>query len=158
MLTDFQNTFTARIRSYIVPSVLWRCWLGGRKGIRPVKNRVVGYWRGCLSGVRCRLAFGPADATATHCLSLSKIQIGFTFLVPAYPGCPGKEADKWLLSLPESVVNLQQYLNIPPHLNYVATLPCEISCSKNRHPQEVIEANDRVRLSHSKNSFKIFVR
>ena len=21
-----------------MPSVLWRCWLGGRKGIRPVKN------------------------------------------------------------------------------------------------------------------------
>ena len=27
----------------------------------------------------------------------SKIQIGFTFLVLAYPGCPGKEAVKWLL-------------------------------------------------------------
>ena len=26
----------------------------------------------------------------------SKIQIGFTFSVPAYPGCPGKEAVKWL--------------------------------------------------------------
>jgi len=26
----------------------------------------------------------------------SKIQIGFTFLVPAYPLCPGKEAVKWL--------------------------------------------------------------
>ena len=26
----------------------------------------------------------------------SKIQIGFTFLVSAYPGCPGKEAVKWL--------------------------------------------------------------
>ena len=26
----------------------------------------------------------------------SKIQVGFTFLVPAYPGCPGKEAVKWL--------------------------------------------------------------
>jgi len=26
----------------------------------------------------------------------SKIQIGFTFLVPAYPACPGKEAVKWL--------------------------------------------------------------
>ena len=25
----------------------------------------------------------------------SKIQIGFTFLVPDYPGCPGKEAIKW---------------------------------------------------------------
>jgi len=24
----------------------------------------------------------------------SKIQIGFTFLVPAYRGCPGKEAGK----------------------------------------------------------------
>ena len=29
----------------------------------------------------------------------SNIQIGFTFLVPAYPGCPGKEAVKWLLLL-----------------------------------------------------------
>jgi len=27
----------------------------------------------------------------------SKNQIGFTFLVPAYPDCPGKEAVKWLL-------------------------------------------------------------
>ena len=26
----------------------------------------------------------------------SKIQVGFTFLVPAYPGCPRKEAVKWL--------------------------------------------------------------
>ena len=52
------------------PSVPWRCWLGGRKGIQPVKNWVVGCWRGCLSGVRCRLAYGPADATATHCLLL----------------------------------------------------------------------------------------
>jgi len=25
----------------------------------------------------------------------NEIQIGFTFLVPAYPGCPGKEAVKW---------------------------------------------------------------
>ena len=50
--------------------VLWRYWLGGRKGIRPVKNRVVGYWRGYLSGAWCRLAHGPADATATHCLLL----------------------------------------------------------------------------------------
>jgi len=45
-------------------------WLGGRKGIRPVKNCVVGCWRGCLSAARCRLAYGPSDATATHCLLL----------------------------------------------------------------------------------------
>jgi len=54
----------------ILPSVLWRCWLGGRKGIRPVKNWAVGCWRGYLSGARCRLAYGPADFTATHCFLL----------------------------------------------------------------------------------------
>ena len=31
---------------------------------------VVGCWHGYLSGARCRLAYGPADATATHCLLL----------------------------------------------------------------------------------------
>ena len=68
------------------PSVLWRCWLGGRKGIRPVKNLVVGCWRGYLSGARCRL---PLTVSC-----FSKIQIGFTFLVPAHPGSPGKRATK----------------------------------------------------------------
>ena len=35
----FQNNFRFIIRwSTSVPSVLWRCWLGGRKGIRPVKK------------------------------------------------------------------------------------------------------------------------
>ena len=77
----------------ISPSVHWRCWLGGRKGIRPVKNWVVGCWHGYLSGVRCRFACGPADATATHYLLLQQIQIGFTFLVPAYPGSPGQNLE-----------------------------------------------------------------
>ena len=48
-----------------------------------------------LSGARCRLAYGLADATATHCLFCSsKIQIGFTFLVPAHLGSPGQRAIK----------------------------------------------------------------
>jgi len=49
-------------------------------------------WCGYLSGARCRLAYGPADATATHCLlsCSSKIQIVFTFLVPAHLGSPGQ--------------------------------------------------------------------
>jgi len=34
------------------------------------KNYVVWCWHGYLSGARCRLAYGPADATATHCLLL----------------------------------------------------------------------------------------
>ena len=44
-------------------------WAAG-KGIWPVKNIVVGCWRGYLFGARCRLAYGPADATATHCCLL----------------------------------------------------------------------------------------
>jgi len=42
--------------------------LGGRKGIRPVKNWVVGCWHGYVSGSRCRFAYGPDDATVTHLL------------------------------------------------------------------------------------------
>jgi len=66
--------------------------LGGRKGIRSVKTRSVGVlaW---LSGARCRLAYGPADATAT---CFSKIQIGFTFLALAHPSSAGQRAVKWV--------------------------------------------------------------
>jgi len=55
----------------------------------------MGRWRGYLSGVRCRLAYSPADATLPQPLTVScfsKIQIGFTFLVPAYPGSPRQRA------------------------------------------------------------------
>ena len=42
-------------------------------------------------------AYGPADATAIPIVScFIKIQIGLTYLVLAYPGCPGKEAIKWV--------------------------------------------------------------
>jgi len=34
------------------------------------QKTVVGCWHGYLSGARCRLAYGPADATATHSLLL----------------------------------------------------------------------------------------
>ena len=71
-----------------MPSVLWRCWLGGRKGIRPVKNWVVGCWRGYLSGARAQLMPLPLTVSC-----FSKIQIG-TFLVPAHPGRPGQRAIK----------------------------------------------------------------
>jgi len=39
----------------------------------------------------------------------SKIQIGFTFLVLAYPGYPGKEAVKWLLLLLLEIVSCTVY-------------------------------------------------
>jgi len=45
-------------------------------------------------------------------------------------------------------------LTIPPHLKHVATLPCEISFSKNCGAQELSEASYHARLSHSKQLLK----
>ena len=42
-----------RCKLPLLPSVLWRCWLGSRKGIQPVG--VVGCWCGYLSGARADL-------------------------------------------------------------------------------------------------------
>ena len=44
--------------------------LVGRQEGHPARKKTwaLGWWRGYLSGARCRLAYGPADATATHCL------------------------------------------------------------------------------------------
>ena len=81
---------------FVVPSVLWRCWLGGRKGMLPVKNWVVRCWHGYLSGARCRLAYAQLMPLRLTVSCFSKIQIGFTFLVPAHPGSPGKRAVKWV--------------------------------------------------------------
>ena len=75
-------------------SVLWRCWLGGRNGIQPVKNWVVGCWRGiCLErGADLHVAkLMPLPLTVS---CFCKIQIGFAFLVPAYPGSTGQRAVK----------------------------------------------------------------
>jgi len=68
--------------------------LGDRKGIRPVKTE----WWG--AGVVVCLDQG-ADLHMAQLMPLpltvscfSKIQIGFTFLVPAHLGSPGKKAVK----------------------------------------------------------------
>ena len=76
------------------PSVLWRCWLGGRKGIRPVKTE---WWGACV--VIC-LEWG-ADLYTAHRMPLpptvscsSKIQIGFYLSGTAHLGSPGQRAIK----------------------------------------------------------------
>jgi len=69
-LSEFLESLSKFTRYSALPSVLWCCWLGGRKAIRPVKKPwAVGCWRVCLAGARCRLAYSPA-ADATHCLLL----------------------------------------------------------------------------------------
>jgi len=75
------------------PSVLWRCWLGGRKGIWPVKTMSSGVlsWLSVWSMVQAQLIPLPLTISC-----FSKIQIVFTFLVPAHPGSPGQKAVKWV--------------------------------------------------------------
>jgi len=44
--------------------------LVGRQEGHPACKKLSGGVHGYLPGARCRLAYGPADATATHCLFL----------------------------------------------------------------------------------------
>jgi len=87
------NICTVKI---IVPSVLLSLLVGRQEGHPACKKQ----WWG--TGVVICLERG-ADLHMAQLMPLpitvscsSKIHIGFTFLVPVYPGCPGKEAVKWL--------------------------------------------------------------
>jgi len=69
--------------------------VGWQEGHLACKNWVVGCWRGCLSGARCRPVYMAQLMPMPLIVScFSKIQIGFTFLVPAHPGSPGQRAIK----------------------------------------------------------------
>jgi len=60
----------------------------------------MGCWCGYLSGARCRLfEYGPADATAipkSHHVLPHLNPDCFCFFGTGLPGCPGKEAVKWV--------------------------------------------------------------
>ena len=77
--------------------VLWRYCLGGTKGIRPVKTE----WWG--AGVVICLEQVP-DLHMAQLMPLpltvscfTKVHIGFTFLILAHLGSPGKRAVKWVV-------------------------------------------------------------
>ena len=50
-----------------------------QEGHPACKNWALGCWHGYLSGVRCRLAYSPADAAATHCVSSVKSRLVLPF-------------------------------------------------------------------------------
>ena len=76
LVTVLQNTQLINaypLRFIVMPSVLWRCWFGSRKGIRSVKNRVVGCWsevQTCIWPSWC------------HCHSLSFASVKCTLVLP----------------------------------------------------------------------------
>jgi len=79
-----------------MPSVLGHCWLGCRKGIRPVKKLSGGVlaWLSVWSEVQTCIIMAQLMSLPLTLSRFSKIQIGFTFLVPAHTGRPGQKAVK----------------------------------------------------------------
>jgi len=74
VLYSFRHTLVA----YGMPSVLWHCWLGGRKGIRLVKN---------CGGVLAWLCVWSKVQTCTwlswcHCYSLSLASVKSRLVLP----------------------------------------------------------------------------
>jgi len=83
-----------------------RCWLSDRKGIWPVKTE---WWDVgmviCLErGADLHVAKMMQLALTVSCFS--KIQIGFTFLVPAHLGSPRKRAVKCVCVLTQTIQSL----------------------------------------------------
>jgi len=67
----------------LLPSVLWRCWLGRgiRNGIWPVKNWVVGCWRGYLGwGADLHIAQQMPLPLTISCCSKSRLVLIFLVL------------------------------------------------------------------------------
>jgi len=92
IITTFLLLYTSEL-----PSVLWRCWLGGRKGIRPVKKLSGGVLAWLCLGRYAGLHMVQLMPLLPTVSCFSKIQIGFTFLVPAHLGSPGQRAVKRVL-------------------------------------------------------------
>jgi len=78
---------------YILPSVLWHCWLGGRKGIRACKKLSGGVlaWLSIWSEVQT--CIWPRWC---YCHSLSLASVKSRLVLPFWyqltPGSPGKRA------------------------------------------------------------------
>jgi len=78
------------ICAVVLPSLLWRCWLGSRKGIQPVKicGEVLA-WLSIWGNVQICIWFSWC-----HCHSLSLAPVN---LVLAHPGSPIQRAVKQVL-------------------------------------------------------------
>jgi len=111
MRLSFVYYVTISHNSVSVSSVLWHYWLGIRKSIRPVKklNYEVLAWLSVCSKVQMICIW----SSLCHCQPIIsffiKIQIGLTFLVPAYPGCHGKRDSKMpgVVKIPEHWTSLR---------------------------------------------------
>jgi len=94
-----------------------------------------------LSDARCRLAYCPAaDATATHCLLLHKIQIGFSFLVLAHVGSPGQRAIKYACVCVRACMRVCVWTAYTGHFYSIRPLNCHTcNCPDKRNSTSYCE-------------------
>jgi len=107
--------------SSTMPSVLWRCWLGGRKGIQSVK-----IWGDCGGG---HWLVWWSDAQLDGCclpllIFPCTIKSRSSLLAAAHPSGPGKRAVKRLWS--SSTFILLYTSLVRPHLNYEVRLGAHV--------------------------------
>ena len=116
--------------------MLWLCWLGIRKSIRPIKYWVMRCWRGYLPAVRCRWsAYGSADATATPSSPASLKSRMVPFWCRFTQAVPEKEATK-RVPRQGSAGNASRRAEFPPAEEWGST------CEKRRRSRHT-EASDR---------------
>ena len=105
------------IRMRYLPSVLSHCWMGGRKGIWPVKN--MGGW--------CRWALVSLDGVAlSQMVSVSAsvnlpctIKSRSSLLAPAHPGGPGKRAVKGVVVVVQPEILQDMFGTLSSHIGSV---------------------------------------
>jgi len=110
------------------PSVLWHCWLGGRKGIRPVKNWVMGCWHGCLGrGADLHIAQQMPLPLTVSCSSKSRLVLPFLvlpflvlpfwYLLSTHPSNPGQiPEEQWNGCVCVCVISCKMdFLHSPQH-------------------------------------------
>ena len=90
------HSFHSSLLMLILPSEPWHCWLGGRKGIWPVKNM----GDGGSGTAYCLVWMEWHSAGWLVCLPLlifpCTIKSRSSLLASAHPAGPGKRAVKWL--------------------------------------------------------------
>jgi len=85
----------------------------------------------------------------------SKIQIGFTFLVPAYPGCPGKEAVKGCVSHKQSQFKITKIRKKTTNCKPLNVAGCQKRLSADRvgslyHPFFLFQAARPIKTQQAK--------
>ena len=94
--TVFTLLYNCSVIYLITPSVLWRCWLGVRKGIGPVKSDWWGASMVIFRSVVHIACIWFSYATATPSSLLQQNPERFILLVPTHPGSPGQRVVKRL--------------------------------------------------------------